>query len=132
MKVFNQPKKCLPFTNYLKSLPHNCYIIELLELVLTNNHFEFSGKYYHQLSGTAMGTKLAHSYANLFMTKSEEKYVYTYPLQPKLWNSFIGDIFMIWPHGMDSLLQFINHLHIVHPTIKLPVTFLTQKYLFWT
>ena len=23
------------------SLPHNCYIIELLELVLTSNHFEF-------------------------------------------------------------------------------------------
>ena len=29
------------------SLPHNCYVIELLELVLTNNHFEFNGKYYH-------------------------------------------------------------------------------------
>ena len=38
------------------SLPHNSYIIEFLELVLTNNHFEFNGKYYHQLSGTAMGT----------------------------------------------------------------------------
>ena len=65
-----------------------------------------------------MGTKLAPSYANLFMTKFEEKYVYTYPLQPKLWKRFIDDIFMIWPHGMDSLLEFINHLNIVHPTIK--------------
>ena len=53
------------------SLPHNSYIKELLELVLTNSHFEFNGKYY-QLSGTAMGTKLAPSYANLFMTKFEE------------------------------------------------------------
>ena len=25
---------------------------------------------------------------------------------------------MIWPHGMDSLLEFIDHLNIVHPTIK--------------
>ena len=68
------------------TLPHNSYIIELLELVLTNNHFEleFNGEFYHQLSGTAMGTKLAPSYANLFITKFEDKYVYTYPLQPQL------------------------------------------------
>ena len=55
------------------SLPHNSYIIELLGLVLTNNHFELNGKHYHQMSGTAMGTKLAPSYANLFMTNFEEK-----------------------------------------------------------
>ena len=23
-----------------------------------------------------------------------------------------------WPHGMDSLLKFIDHLNTVHPTIK--------------
>ena len=65
-----------------------------------------------------MGTKLAPSYANLFMTKIEENYVYTYHLQTTLWKRFIDDIFMIWPHGMDSLLEFIKHLNTVHPTIK--------------
>ena len=100
------------------TLPHNSYIIELLELVLTNNNFEFNGEFYHQLSDTAMGTKLAHSYANLFMTKFEDKYVYTYPLQPQLWKRFIDDIFLIWPHGRNSLIKFIVHLNTVHPTIK--------------
>ena len=100
------------------SLPQNSCIIELLEVILTNNHFEFNGKHYHQVSGTAMGTKLAPSYANLFMTKFEEKYVYIHPLQPTLWKRFIDDIFHIWPHGMDSLLEFINHLNTVHSTIK--------------
>ena len=65
-----------------------------------------------------MGTKLAPSYVNLFMTKFEENYVYTYHLQPKLWKRFIDDIFLIWPHGMDSLLEFIKHLNTVHSTIK--------------
>ena len=65
-----------------------------------------------------MGTKLASSYANIFMTKFDEKYLYRYPLQPELWRWFIDDIFMIWPHGMDSLLKFIDHLNIVPPTIK--------------
>ena len=100
------------------TLPHNSYIIELLELVLTNNHFEFNGEFYHQLSGTAMGTKLAPSYANLFIAKFEDKYVYTYPLQPLLWKRFIDDIFPIWPHGKTSLVEFIEHLNTVHPTIK--------------
>ena len=94
MKVFNQLKKCLPFTNHL-TVCHTIVILwNSLELVLTNNHFEFNGKYYYQLSGTAMGAKLAPSYANIFMTKFEEKYVYTYPLQPKLWRRFIDDIFI--------------------------------------
>ena len=99
------------------SLPQNSYILKLLEVVLTNNHFEFNGKHF-QVSGTAMGTKLAPSYANWFMTKFEEKHVYIYPLQPKLWKRFIDDIFLIWPHGMDSLLKFIEHLNTMHPTIK--------------
>ena len=99
-------------------LPHNSDIIELLEVVLTSSHFEFNDRCYHQVSGTAMGTKLAPSYANLFMTNIEEKYVYTSPLQSVLWKRFIGDIFLIWPHGREPLLKFINHLNTVHPTIK--------------
>ena len=51
------------------------------------------------------------------MTTFEEKYVYTYPVQPKLWKRFIDEIFLIWPRGMDSLLEFIEHLNTVHPTI---------------
>ena len=111
-------KKMLAINRPPGSKPHNSYIIELLELVLTNNHFEFNGNYYHQLSGTAMGTKLVPSYANLFMATFEDKYVYTYPQKPTLWKRFIDDIFLIWPHGRESLLRFIEHLNRVHPTIK--------------
>ena len=96
-------KKMMAIHKPPNSLPHNSYIIELLEIVLTNNHFEFNGKHYHHVLETAMGTKLAPSYANLFMTKFEEKYVITYQLQPKLWKSFIDDIFLIWPYGMSHL-----------------------------
>ena len=104
-------KEILAIHRTPNTLPHNSYIIQLLEVRLTNNNFEFNGKHYHQVSGTAMDTKLAPSYANLFMTKFEEVYVYTYPLQPKLWKRFIDDIFLIWPLGMDSLLEFIHHLN---------------------
>ena len=113
------------------SLSQNSYIIEVLEVVLTNNHFEFNGKHCHQVSGTAMGTKLAPSYANLFMIKFEEKYVYTYPLQPKLWKRFIDDIFLIWHYGMDFLLEFIEHLNTVHPTIRFTSDISHSEMYFW-
>ena len=118
MEGIQSTKEMLAIHKPPDTLSHKSYVIELLELVLTNNHFEFNGEFYHQLSGTAMGTKLAPSYANLFMTKFEDKYIYTYPLHPQLWKRFIDDIFLIWPHGMNSLTKFIEHLNTVHPTIK--------------
>ena len=115
-------KEFLAIHRHTNALPHNSYIVELLGIVLTNNYFDFNGKHFHQISGTAMGTKLATSYANLFMTKFEQNHVYTYHLQPTLWKRFIDDIFMIWPHGKNSLLEFIKHLNTVHPTIKFTST----------
>ena len=111
-------KELLAIHRDINALPHNSYIIELLQVVLTNNYFDFNGKHYHQKSGTAMSTKLAPSYANLFMSKFEQDHVYTYHLQPILWKRFIDDICLIWTHGMDSLEEFILHLNTVHPTLK--------------
>ena len=110
-------KEFLAIYRHTNTLLDNSYIVELLEVVLTNNCFDFNGKHYHQISGTAMGTKLAPSYAYLFMSKCEEHHLYTYHLQPTLWKRFIDDIFMIWPYGKNSLLEFIKHLNTVHPTI---------------
>ena len=111
-------KELLAIHRHTNTLPHNSYITELLEVVLTNSYYDCNGKHYHQVSGTAMGTKLAPSYANLFMTDFEENHVYTYHLQPKLWKRFIDDIFLIWPHSINSLLELIIHLNTIHSTIK--------------
>ena len=94
MRVYKPLKNSWQFTD-IQALPHNSYIVELLQVVLTNNYFDFNGKHYCQKSGTAMGTKLAPSYANLFMSKFEQDHVYTYHLQPTLWKRFIDDIFLI-------------------------------------
>lgn len=65
-----------------------------------------------------MGTRVAPTFANIFMADFEEKHVYTYPLRPQLWLRFIDDIFMLWDHGREPLNDFIQHLNVVHPTIK--------------
>ena len=50
-------------------------LTNLLEIVLKNNVFEFNGKCYKQLFGTAMGSKTAPSYANTFLGNLENKFL---------------------------------------------------------
>ena len=98
--------------------PTNASLCKLFELVLTTNNFLFDNKEYLQVGGTAMGTKLAPSFANLFMGHFEDKFVYSYPLQPLIWKRFIDDIFFVWTYGQDKLDKFVNYLNTCHDTIK--------------
>ena len=84
-------------------------IIEFSKLVITSNHFEFLGQQYPQMSGTAMGTKMALSYANLFMGVLEQQMFSSYKHKPFLYFRYIDDIFMIWTDGEDSLNDFLTH-----------------------
>ena len=102
---------------HVKPLTHES-ILQLLTAVLSKNNFDFNGKHYLQIGGTAMGTRVAPTYANLFMADFEERFVYTYPLQPLLWVRYIDDVFCIWTHGRPSLDTFLNHINSVHSTIK--------------
>ena len=104
----------------------NTNICQLLWYVLTKNNFDFNGKHYLQVGGTAMGTRVAPTYANLFLADFEENHVYTYSKQPLVWLRFIDDtifftIFFIWPHGQEELNLFKDHLNNVHTTIKFTV-----------
>ena len=94
-------------------------LIELAELVLKNNIFEFFDKSYKQIRGTAIGTKFAPSNAVLFMTALEEKILNKVKRKPNVWWRYIGDIFFIGEHVEESLKEFINEINSFHPTIKL-------------
>ncbi len=65
-----------------------------------------------------MGTKVAPSLANVFMSDFEEKYIYTYGKQPIFYKRFLDDLVMIWTHGQEELEKFLDHLNKCHETIK--------------
>ena len=98
--------------------PSNESLTELLKMVLTMNNFDFAGRHYLQVGGTAMGTKVAPSFANTFMGWFENIYVYTYHKQPHLWVRFIDDIFVIWTEGPQQLDLFVDYLNNCLPSIK--------------
>ena len=49
------------------------YLRKMLYLILTENSFQFCGSYYLQTHGTAMGTKAAVAFANIFMARIEKQ-----------------------------------------------------------
>ena len=95
-------------------------IVDLAELVLKNNNFEFDGKHYLQKRGTAIGTRMAPSYANLFMHDLESKLLTWAPVKPFIWLRYIDDIFMVLTEGEEKLLEFLENINHFHDTIKFP------------
>ena len=48
--------------------------------------------YMHQRHGTAMGTRMAPAFANLFMKDFERKVLQNYPDKPHLWLRYIDTV----------------------------------------
>ena len=97
-------------------------ILEFSELVLNSNQFKFLGQHYLQMSGTAMGTKMAPSYANLFMGVLEKQMLSSYKHKPLVYLRYIDDIFMIWTDGEDSLNDFLAHCNNQNKNIQFEQT----------
>ena len=93
-------------------------LVGLASLVLENIYFEFNDRFYRQKMGTAIGTKFAPAYANLFMTRLEKRLLEASPYKPLIWMRFIDDVFFIWMHGEEKLESFINYLNSSHATNK--------------
>ena len=60
-------------------------IVDFTEIVLKNNNFEFDGKHFVQKLGTAIGNRMAPSYANIFMDKLERQLVTQAQTKPHTW-----------------------------------------------
>ena len=73
-------------------MPTNRSLVEILEMVLTMNHISFNGRYFLQKRGTAMGTRLAPCYKNLFMENVEKAALTFYNIKPRIWLRYIDDI----------------------------------------
>jgi len=99
------------------------YILQLLEITLTRNDFQFDNQTFLQIKGTAMGKKYAPSFANIFMHFWEELALHSHHQTPIFWKRYIDDIFGIWTHSEEELLTFIDHINSLNSNIKTSLTF---------
>jgi hypothetical protein len=94
-------------------------ILDLLFWVLTNNYCIFDNNIYHQIRGTAMGTPVAVTYANIFLYHLEM------PILRQLqrtcpflyYRRYVDDIFAIIPDMLAHV--FVENFHVPYPTIRL-------------
>ena len=68
--------------------------------------------------GTAMGTKMAVAFSNIFMNKVETGILSQSLLKPLVWKRYIDDIFSLWTTNRDRIEHFIEQANNHHPTIK--------------
>ena len=99
----------------------------LLRLILQENSFQFNGRNYLQTHGTAMGTKVAVAFANIFMSAVETEIINKSKIKPLEWKRYIDDVFSLWDTNREEIDQFILEANRHHPTIKFTAEISEEK-----
>ena len=104
------------------------FIMEAVSIILKENTFQFNDQHYKQLQGTAMGTKMAPTYATLVMGYLEKLLYQSYEekygaadaeLFIKLFKRFLDDCCLLWNKSKDQLTDLYQLLNSLYPKIKL-------------
>ena len=94
-------------------------IMKLLELCLSATFMAFRGSMFQQTFGTAMGSPVSVTIANLVMEDVEERALATAETPPRFWKRYVDDTCTALPsHRID---EFLNHLNSVEPSIQFTV-----------
>ena len=92
--------------------------VKNMQVRVKENSFQFNEKNFFQTHGTAMGTKMAVSFANIFMSEIETKSIQKSETKPREWKRFIDDVFSLWDCDTKEVDRFIKRANYFHPTIK--------------
>jgi hypothetical protein len=65
-----------------------------------------------------MGNSLSPIVSNIYMVHCEKLALDTAQYTPSLWLQYVDDMFAIWPHGLDRLQDFLNHLGSLRTSIQ--------------
>lgn len=93
-------------------------ILELLDITLKRNDFEFNNRIFLQVCGTAMGKNYAPSLANIYLKKFDKAARSGFYIKPKLYHRFLDDIFIIFPGTVAQLREYQDFLNSIIDGIK--------------
>lgn len=96
-------------------------IVDIMRLILENNYIEYYHRYYHQVTGTAMGTSAAVMYANIFvlMQEYEKVLIDQFKAIRQIYARLLDDVFAVIS---GDPTPFINALQSLHSDLVLTVT----------
>ena len=92
----------------------------MAEFVLSLNTFEFDDKYFSQVRGVAIGTKMGPNYVNLFLVYVEKQLLFeTYQgPKPDPYLRYIDDILGLSTMSLNDLKKIITAFDELNPFIK--------------
>ena len=91
-------------------------IMDLLNLCLSSTYFQYGGKHYKQLHGTAMGSPVSVVVAEIVMQKIEQTALATYATPPPFWYRYVDDTITSLP--TEDIQTFHDHLNKQNPHIQ--------------
>ena len=94
-------------------------ITSLLRLCLDATFFSFRGQYYQQTFGTAMGSPVSVTVANLVMEEIEQQAISTFNPPPRFWKCYVDDTCTAIP--TEPVPTFHHHLNSISPHIQFTV-----------
>ena len=84
-------------------------IMDLINLCLTSTYFQYNGKLYKQLHGTAMGSPVSVVGAEIVTQNIEEQALATYKRTVPLWLRYVDDTFTaVHKEGIDDFHEHLN------------------------
>ena len=92
-------------------------MLDLMDLVLENNLFEFEDKRYLQQEGTAIGSRLGRNYACTYLGSWEAQLFERATKQPTFYARYIDDIIGIWEHTKEELEEYLTLANSIHQNI---------------
>lgn len=92
------------------------FICEALDFVLKHNAFQFGDIWYVQQVGSAMGTPVAPTLANLFLALWEERTIYStnnpFIRYIEHWSRFIDDVMVVWSGSAEQFEAFLAYINL--------------------
>ena len=92
-------------------------MITLLKFCLDATYLTFRGSFYRQIHGTAMGSQVSVTVANLVMEDFEQRALATFPNPPKFWKRYVDDTCCTL--ATSDIHRFHQHINSIEPNIQL-------------
>ena len=94
-------------------------IYDLVKFVLKNSFFVFEGKYYHQISGCAMGSPVSAVIAELVMQRVQKIALETSPVPVRWWKRYVDDSNACLKQA--DIQAFHNHINTINKNIQFTI-----------
>lgn len=99
------------------------HLLDLLNVTLKNNDFQFNGNFYLQTCGTPMGKVYAPALANLYLLEFDDKATNGFRIKPDFFFRFLDDIFCIMTGTENDIKEYETYLNSLIPGIRVTLEY---------